>query len=121
MRLLSSNNIVTVFNVEENNVSPKMLTIIAEKLTANRAVRRDMTFVDCLQQKYPRVAPRPVLADPRRLHLEDVDVPFMVQEGIPAMQTTVRTEEAAILTLDGMRPGIPLDLFFIQQRSANVT
>ncbi len=29
----------------------------------------------------------------RRLHLEDVDGPFMAQEGIPAMRTTVRAQK----------------------------
>lgn len=57
--------ICQVFDVEDNDVSPKMLAIVAEKLAVNRAVRRDLTFVDCLHMKYPRVAPRPVLADPR--------------------------------------------------------
>lgn len=54
-----------IFNVEENNITPKMMTIVAEKLAANRAVRRDMTFVDCLHLKYPRTDPKPVVADPR--------------------------------------------------------
>eukprot|EP00903_Cladosiphon_okamuranus_P012772 g11939.t2 len=121
MKLLSSNNTVTVFDVEHNNVSPKMLTIIAEKLAANRAVRRDMTFVDCLHLKYPRIAPRPVLADPRRLHLAVADAPFMAQEGIPAIRTTVRTEHETILTVNGVKAGAPLDLFFIHQCSVEAT
>lgn len=54
-----------VFNIEDNDVTPKIMTIVAEKLAANRAVRRDMTFVDCLRLKYPRTAPNPVVADPR--------------------------------------------------------
>lgn len=54
-----------MLNIEDNDVTPKMMTIVAEKLAANRAVRRDMTFVDCLRLKYPRTAPIPVVADPR--------------------------------------------------------
>lgn len=54
-----------VFDVGDNDVSQKMLATVAEKLAVNRAIRRDLTFVDCLHLKYPRVAPRPVLADPR--------------------------------------------------------
>lgn len=53
------------FDIEDNDITPNMVTIIAEKLAANRAVRRDMTFLDCLRLKYPRVAPKPVVADPR--------------------------------------------------------
>eukprot|EP00752_Nemacystus_decipiens_P012837 g11368.t1 len=117
MKLLSSNNTVTVFDITKNNVSPKMLTIVAEKLAANRAVRRDMTFVDCLHMKYPRIAPTPVVADPRKLHLEVADGPFMAQEGISAVRTTVRSEQAAILTVDGIKAGAPLDLFFVQKCS----
>eukprot|EP00904_Undaria_pinnatifida_P010859 jgi/Undpi1/6903/HiC_scaffold_21.g09378.m1 len=95
MRVLSSNNTVTVFDVGDNDVSQKMLAIVAEKLAVNRAIRRDLTFVDCLHLKYPRVAPRPVLADPRSLHLEDADVHFMIQEGISQVTTTNPCEAAA--------------------------
>lgn len=54
-----------VFNVDGNDVTPKMMNIIAEKVAANRAVRRDTTFVDCLRLKYPRISANPVVADPR--------------------------------------------------------
>ncbi|CAM9188550.1 unnamed protein product [Laminaria digitata] len=92
-----------------------MLAIVAEKLAVNRAVRRDLTFVDCLHLKYPRVAPRPVLADPRRLHLEDADVHFMIQEGISPMVTTLRTTQAKTVTSHGVAPGVPLDFFSMQR------
>ncbi|CAN0385786.1 unnamed protein product, partial [Ascophyllum nodosum] len=116
MKLLSSNTTVTVFDLDNNDISPKMLTIVAEKLAANRAVRRELTLMDYLQLKYQPFPSRPVLPDPRsrkkmHLYLENVDQRFMVQEGLPAVQIAVRTEHVPISTLDGVKLGMPLDLF----------
>lgn len=33
----------------------------------------------------------------------------------------VRVEQAAILTVDGIKPGAPVDLFFVHQRGVEVT
>ena len=58
--------------MENNDVSPKMLNIVAEKLAANRAIQGNTTFLDCLHLKYPRIPTRPALADPRYCVLRQV-------------------------------------------------